>query len=229
MLVSKRQDREATFVLEPDDLERLDEILAAFGKPRLYTVSLKDGFVLEVSGREDLLRDLDREHAAEVVDLLATTPWEADQRATVRLLCRDAEDKPHVEYDLAGPPELMFRQSIKLDRWLAGIRPWYSWVATTGLVGFISFGCGLAAFIMIANLFPSRGKPGSPFNPWTIPALLGTGSAWLQKRVFPGGYFALSVDARRTYGRIKSEQWLLLVGVILATATSLLANALSGR
>jgi hypothetical protein len=172
-------------------------------------------------------------------ELVASTPLDGPQRATIRLTSVAKDDTPTVEYDLAGDSDLMLTLPGELDRWLVQIRPWYARIATSGVAGLVSLGSGIAALIMIADALPERSSSaatagtstapasGHPFNAWTIPAVLGVFASKVQQKLFPVGYFAIGHDATRAYGRIRYMQGLVVVSVVLSIATGILANKLS--
>ncbi len=142
---SKTRPLKIAFVVNAENLRRLDTVLGEASKELEYTVGFSDGTNVRYSDVEDIIKlPNSNEHA--ITSLIAGTPEDGNQTAFVTLRSADRES-PTLEYTLSGPQGKVVYLGSQLDDWVAAIRQWYSFGRSSEVAG--------AAFAIIAFIGPA--------------------------------------------------------------------------
>jgi len=200
---SKTRTLDIAFVVTPDLLKKLAEILGRTSDSLEYTVKFSDGTSVRYDKIEDVI-GLPNSDQRSIVSLIAGTADEAVKSVYINL---KKKDSPSLEYTINGTQRNVIYLADQLDNWVATTRQWYSpflsGPSNPSGAGFIilfiiAFGLPLFLVSRIAKSFPATLGPGAPYQWLVLVALVGTGVAeYWTLRFFPRGTFAIGQGDRR--------------------------------
>lgn len=220
---SKTRSLKIAFVVNADNLRRLNTVLSEASKQLEYTVGFSDGTSVRYGDVEDIIK-LPNSAEHSITSLIAGTPEEGNQSAFVTLR-KSGPESPSLEYTLNGQQRNVVYLGAQLDDWVAAIRQWYS-------VGrsFEAAGAFFALIVLLAPIFAW----GYLFQ-FLFPQALRTLS-WVKSlaivllyvaefgifKLFPRGTFAIGRVAAR-------HEFLVWVrrGVLAALAVSVIAGVIA--
>ena len=232
MKVTRTDHLNRAFVITDVDLGKLDGAFQAFaGQPPKYTAECRDkltrefGDAAEVSAYEN---PPDRE-----IISLSIRGLDKDFARSAHL--KMSNELPSIWLSVEGPEPDVLALSRAIDERLAGMRPWYSRVASTDFVAaaFVLVGVAygvllLASFILILmRTTPPAEVPRSTESAavvvaiviFLLPLALGWAFNLLRARYFPTGVFAIGQGGKR-----HSEKEWVRGTVIVAFLVSLAAS-----
>jgi hypothetical protein len=234
MHTTKPQTYKWAFVLEADDLHRLENLLeqsiaSEESSTATYEVRLSDRSVINAGSADEVL-ELPNSKIRSITSIFVTTAY-TNREIHARLSLENDRNRP-VSYHLTGEDDKVLILADRLDEYLFGLRPWYSRLTRFSFVFFLSalyvVGYVLAALAAATDYFLLDILPGQPAtsnsnsDPLAFGVLLVLFAAvfaiclaldWILKKIFPVGTFAVGQELKRhkTLGGVRAA----VVGTIL--------------
>jgi hypothetical protein len=198
---SKTRTLDIAFVVTPDLLKRLAEILGKTSETLEYTAKFSDGTSFNYDKIEDVIGHSNSDKRS-IVSLIAGTADEAVKSAYVNL---KKNDSPSLEYTINGAQRDVIYFADQLDEWVAAVRQWYSpFLSGSSNPSGAGLILGLALLVLpfyiwehISRLYGAVGRQGS-YSWVALPALalMGVAEYWILK-LFPRGTFAIGQGEKR--------------------------------
>lgn len=222
------------FVLTKEDLSKLHRALGDFGDRVTYEVACRDRLTRHFNIEE--LQDYENAPDKEIksIEIWARASHDVDKSAHLQLSNYEGENI-YVRFD--GPEEAADKLNSAINERLAGMKPWYSRLATADF--FILLGGLLLAFILgilvasaIGLLGPPQGeesKGDRPLNPIaallalaivSMPFIGGFVLNRMRDRFFPAGVFAIGQGANR-HSITERIRWGVIISFFVSLAASL--------
>lgn len=225
-----------------DEINETDVLGDAEEKQISYSVTFSDDSTKRFNCIDQILQQ-ENSLKRHITEIQTSTPFGyKSPRATVTF--RHDSTIP-VSYDLKGTDKEVLSLSHKLDEYLSGLRPWYSWLARLDtLMAFIyliiSAQVLVYSYLGLAYIFPSLLPEGfSETNRETDLTLTGLGVLIMftlfllaivankgRKQLFPTASFAIGQSVQR-YNQRAWIQRIVLTGVALPLVIGLLINILA--
>ena len=193
---SKTRSLKIAFVVNADQLRRLDTVLSEASKQREYNVGFSDGTSVRYGDVEEVIK-LPNSNEHSVISLIAGAPEEANETAFVTLRKSDPES-PALEYTLSGPQRNVVYLAAQLDDWVAAIRQWHSFFrsgAAGGVLVLLAFLGPLFVWERVFQFLPVTVKAWSWGKVLTV-VLLYMAEFGIFK-LFPPGTFAIGRGAAK--------------------------------
>jgi len=233
---SKSRSLELAFVLNGEDVRRLESLLKEIGDSIEYQVKFSDGHALQYHSADEILK-LSNSSARCIVSFIAGVKGRAKQSAYVVLKERITQSSggnsqsPTIEYTINGTQKDVIYFGDKLDEWTLSVRQWYSAFYHGFLAVLLFLAVVLAPIFLWGSLAPRIFSDAFlKFHSWlqgaTVVALW-VGEYWLFK-LFPRATFAIGAGVRR-HEFFRFLRTSILAGFILSVLASLFANWLSAN
>lgn len=198
------------FVMTPDDLKRLVEVIEGFATIRYFKISCADKVDREFPSVDELLK-FENPPKKSIKALRIFTASKGD--ITSLTLRFDTDSMRNIYYSVEGEEAAVLDFMERLEERLSGMRPWYALAADTGFRGMLlpALVGGVTALVvhtvglralLSTGLLPE--KPSSYAQlvfASTVSVLVGVGVQLpimkIRKACFPNGMFAIGQGAKR--------------------------------
>lgn len=222
------------FVLRPDDLRKLTEIMEKHIGPAMFNVRLADGITRHLATLVAVLELENPKGERQVISVEIEAESDSPRaRATVEF-----EDASYatVRIGYHGPASTVEKLNVEVQDRIAGMKPWYGWltkihfVLAMPILLLVSAVSGIAVLLLKEGI-PSDNRP-LELGRAALSYLLGVGLLFLsilvgrlldilRDRLFPLVSFAIGQGARR-YKTAELIRWWVIVGPILTLVIGVL-------
>lgn len=239
MNTTKPQNFKRAFVLEDEDLRRLEDLLKRYVSPEgeypaKYEVRLSDSSVRTAGSLDEVLR-IENSKPRRITSMIITTPY-GNPELHARLSFENDRNRS-ISYHLTGEDDRVVALSDRLDEYLLGVRPWYSFLTRFSalffvgglyVVAYVALALAAAADYFFLDILPGEpaisSSKSDPLQAGVLVVLVAVALIvsgvldWVLKKIFPVGTFAVGQGDKRhrTLGKVRGA----IVGLLLLTIPS---------
>ena len=225
---SRTSDLTIPFVLTEGSLKKLDEALGRFADKVAYRVDCADELQRELDLKKLLAFENAPKKAITTITADATKEGDNLRGAIVRL--RQSSFRATIILVFRGPESEVEKLSDAVESILAGMRPWYWWLAKHPFVNLV-LAVPLPLMVVMYSLevwWNRIGRSQITFRGGALAGLVILGAAllntaaifalvWFTSKLFPRATFAIGQGLSR-YNVLEKIRWTIVIGFFVSLA-----------